>query len=455
MSKTVKVYLLIVFITLVAGIIALPERFEFTIPYLEKKIVLGSPRFTVNTKEGPKIVAFQIKKGLDIQGGMQILLEADMSKIPQEDRTQALDSAREVITRRVDLYGIAEPSVRTGVSNDSYRIVIELPGVSNPDEALRLVGQTAKLEFMLINPLDASNSAGQSLSEVTPTDLDGGKLKRSSLQFDPKTGQPNVGIQFTDEGAAIFSKITEENIGSMLGIILDGSILMAPRINEPIYSGSAVIQGDFGVEEAKQLSIQLNAGALPVPITILEQRTIGASLGVDSVNKSVLAGCIGLAAVIIFMISLYGMAGVLASFALTIYALLTIALYKIIGVTLTVPGIAGLILSIGMAVDANILIFERMKEEIRAGKPFERAMELGFGRAWDSIKDANITTIITALVLINPLNFSFLNTSGLVRGFGITLLLGVVLGLFTGIVVMRTLVRMFLRPGVEKVSKTA
>lgn len=446
MRKPWRVYIFIVILTLVAGIIALPPRLELPIPFLNRTITLGSPQFTRMTAEGPQTVGFFLKQGLDIQGGMQIVLEADMSTIAEADRLEALESAREVILRRVDLFGISEPSVRTAVTGDSYRLIIELPGVTNPDEALQLVGQTAKLEFVLLKETiteDASGSAVPS-QEIVTTELDGGKLQRASLQFDPQTGQPVVGIDFTDEGAAIFAKLTEENIGAVMPIILDNSILMMPQINEPIYGGSAVISGDFRVEDAKQLAVQLNAGALPIPIRVLEQRNIGASLGVDSVQKSVVAGLIGLAAVIIFMIALYGYAGVLASVALTIYAILTLAIYKVIGVTITVPGIAGLILSIGMAVDANILIFERMKEELRTGKPFQRAMELGFGRAWDSIKDANITTIITALVLINPLNFSFLNSSGLVRGFGITLLIGVLLGLFTGIVVTRTLVRMFL-----------
>ncbi len=450
MRKPLKVYLLIILLVFVAGLIALPQKYELRIPYINRTIAVSSPHFTISTADGPKTIGFVIKKGLDIQGGMQILLEADMTQIPEADRVQALESAREVLLRRVDLYGIAEPSVKTTISNGSYRLIIELPGVTDPQKALELVGQTAKLEFMLIKPLDATSSAGQSLSQIQQTDLDGGKLKKAHLQFDQKTGKPVVGIEFTNEGAAIFSKITEEHIGEMLGIVLDGSILMAPQINEPIFSGSAIIQGGFSVEEARQLSIQLNAGALPVPIKVLEQRTVGASLGSDSVTKSVMAGCIGLAGVIIFMIALDGFAGVLASFALVVYALLTVAIYKIIGVTITVPGIAGLLLSIGMAVDANILIFERMKEETRLGKPFGRAMELGFGRAWDSIKDANITTIITALVLINPLNFSFLNTSGLVRGFGITLLIGVLLGLFTSIVVSRTFLRMFLQDSENK-----
>jgi len=220
---------------------------------------------------------------------------------------------------------------------------------------------------------------------------------------------------------------------------------MAPNISQPILNGQAVINGGFTLEDAKQLSIQLNAGALPVPIHVLEQRTIGASLGSESVRDSLRAGLIGIAGVMLFMALYYGWKGILADVALCIYALLTVAVYKLFGVTVTVPGLAGLLLSVGMAVDANILIFERMKEELRMGRPFNRAMELGFGRAWDSIKDANLATILTALILINPMNLTFLNTSGMVRGFGVTLLVGVALGLFTGVFVTRTLLRMFLK----------
>ncbi len=209
-------------------------------------------------------------------------------------------------------------------------------------------------------------------------------------------------------------------------------------------TGEATITGGFTIDQAKQLAIQLNAGALPVPISVLESRTLGASLGSLSVAQSIQAGIVGLMLVMVFMVLYYGAKGVVASVALVMYAAFTLALYKIIGVTITLPGIAGLLLSIGMALDANILIFERMKEELVKGTAFARAMELGFGKAWDSIKDANSITIFTALVLINPMNFSFLNTSGMVRGFGITLLIGVLLGLFTGIVVTRTLMRLFI-----------
>ncbi len=445
MRKNGVRFLIILLLLLVCGSIALPPHYTFTIPFINRTLTVGSPVISLPFSGGTKQISFDFKKGLDIKGGVQIVLEAEMKDIPEEDRVVALESVREVITRRVDLYGIAESSVRTATGNGSYRLIIELPGVTNPDEALKLVGQTAKLEFQLITPLQQEEGKPP-IGQFSNTGLDGAKLKRASVQFDQKTGEPIVGIQFNNEGAALFGKITEENQGAMLGIILDNSLLMAPRINEPIYGGSAVITGSFTLEEARQLSIQLNAGALPVPIRVLEQRTVGATLGNESVTESVRAGAIGLGLVILFMVLLYGWSGVLASCALALYAIVTIALYKIIGITLTVPGIAGLILSIGMAVDANILIFERMKEEMRLGKPFEIALELGFGRAWDSIKDANITTIMTALVLINPLNVSFLNSSGLVRGFGITLLIGVVLGLFTGVFVTRTFLRLFLSP---------
>jgi preprotein translocase subunit SecD len=276
--------------------------------------------------------------------------------------------------------------------------------------------------------------------------LTGADLQRSSVQFDQQTGTPVVSLEFNNEGATKFSTLTKQNVNKVLGIFLDGVPLMLPKINVPILDGRAIITGDFSVEQAKNLSIQLNAGALPVSIHVLEQRSIGASLGQISVQKSVVAGVFGLGLVAIFMILLYGWKGFIADLALVFYAVITIAIYKFMHVTLSLPGIAGLLLSIGMAVDANILIFERMKEELRLGKPFEAALNLGFGRAWDSIKDANLTTIFTSLVLINPFNFSFLNSSGLVRGFGITLFIGVVVSLFTGVVVSRTLMRMFLKP---------
>lgn len=408
--------------------------------------------------------AFVLKEGLDIQGGMEVVLRAKMDDIKQADRATALESAKGVIERRVDLFGISEPVIQTSQNGNEYRLLVDLPGVDDPNQALQLVGATAQLEFKLRQAsdsgvftnltadgtLDASGSSLSLFNQFQSVGLTGKQLQRATVQFDSKTNEPVIGLQFNDEGRKIFGDVTTKNVGKVLAIFLDDYPVVMPTINSPIVDGQAVMSGGFSTQEAQQLAIQLNAGALPVPIEIIEQRQLGASIGQDAVTKSIQAGVVGIGLVMLFMILNYGWKGVLADFALLVYGVLTIALYKVMGVTLTLPGIAGLLLSIGMAVDANILIFERMKEELRLGKPFERAMELGFGRAWDSIKDANITTILTALILINPFDFSFLNTSGLVRGFGITLLIGVVIGLFTGIVVTRTFVRLFLAdPGGE------
>jgi preprotein translocase subunit SecD len=440
-------FFLIIALTVIATLIALPKQLpiNFNLFNRDFSYTISAPiiDFTLFGKNYYK--EFELKKGLDIQGGIQIVLEADMSEIAQEDQEEALIAAREIILRRVDLYGLAEPNVKTFVTDESQRIIVELPGIDNPEDALSLVGQTAQLEFGLIGlPEDATAGAEPAL---LPTGLTGAQLKRANVQSDPQTGEPIVSIDFNEEGREIFADITTNHTGEQLAILIDGYPIMAPTIQVPIVTGQATITGGFTFEEAQNLKIQLNAGALPVPIRVLEQRNVNASLGQESVEKSLIAGGIGIVLVMLFMILYYGLKGVIASIALLIYAILTTAIYKLIGVTLTLPGIAGLILSIGMAVDANILIFERMKEELRLNKPFNVALELGFGRAWDSIKDANLATIITALILINPMEFSFLNSGGMVRGFGITLLIGVLLSLFTGVVVTRTLMRVFLKGG--------
>ncbi|MEN8253532.1 MAG: protein translocase subunit SecD [Patescibacteria group bacterium] len=435
MKKKYKTFIFILILSLLSAWISLPENSP-----------LGSP--TINFSFFGKHVykKFELKKGLDIQGGVQVILQAQMAEIAPEDRDQAMESAREIIARRVDMYGVSEPVIQTSKKGDEYRLIVELAGVEDASEALKLIGTTAQLDFRLqneeINPV-ATESAVAFLSQFSETGLGGSMLKRSTVQFDQQ-GQPIVSLEFTPEGRDLFADITKANTGQVLGIFLDGFPLMMPVIQTAILDGRAIISGNFDLEEAKNLSIQLNAGALPVSIKVLEQRNIGASLGQQSVEDSIKAGLIGLGLVMIFMFLYYGKKGLIADSALLIYALLTVAIYKIFGVVLTLPGIAGLLLSIGMAVDANILIFERMKEELRLGRSQSQAMELGFGRAWDSIKDANLATIVTALILINPLDFGFLNTSGLVRGFGITLLIGVLISLFTGVVVTRTLMRIFM-----------
>lgn len=442
-------FILLIILVIVAAVIALPPPQEVSLARfgLDRTIALGSPQIDTVILGKPVSISFPFKQGLDIKGGIQVVLLADMSNIAEAERADALESARSIIQRRVDLYGISEPVVQTSRVGDEYRINVELPGVTDPAEALQLVGQTAQLEFLLLAPAPIEEGASTSAGIVpTPVGITGKNLKTVGLSFDQQTNEPQVAFELDAEGKDAFATVTKEHTGETLGIFIDGSPIMLPTIQTPILDGRAVITGQFTVDEAKQLSIQLKAGALPVPISVLQQRSIGASLGQESVRASVAAGVLGLICVMVFMVLIYGWQGVLATLALCMYAVLTVAIYKIMGVTLSLPGIAGLLLTIGMAVDANILIFERIKEETRAGKPAGLAMELGFGKAWDSIKDANVATILTALVLINPFNFSFLNSSGMVRGFGITLLIGVLLGLFTGVFVTRTLLRIFLKP---------
>jgi len=449
-SKVIRTFLLIIFFFFLATLLALPKELPVKFMAAGRKFdfVLRRPQLTLPFFGQTIGGNLELKQGLDIQGGMQVVLRADMSKIDAASRADALKSAQEIIRRRVDMFGVSEPLVQTAQSGTEQRIIVELAGVSNPTQALNLIGTTALLDFRLQDSspsAQATQSAAAFLSQFKPTGLTGKQLKRSSIQYDPKTGQPVVAMEFSPEATQAFAELTQQNTGRVLAIFLDGFPVSLPRISTPILDGRAIITGNFTLDQAKQLNIQLNAGALPVPIEVIEQHNIGASLGQSAVKQSLFAGAVGLACVVFFMVMYYGWKGVLASVSLVIYAVFTVAIYKLIGVTLTLPGIAGLLLTIGMAVDSNILIFERMKEELRVGQPFDRALELGFGRAWDSIKDANVTTIFTALVLINPLDLSFLNTSGLVRGFGITLLIGVLTSLFTGLVVTRTLMRLFLK----------
>ena len=390
----------------------------------------------------PKDLSFQIfdrdfsrdlslRQGLDLQGGLQLVLETDMSEIPGSEREDALDSAQSVIERRVDFLGVTEPFIQTSRLGGSYRVLVDLPGITDPDEALKLVGQTAQLDFR----------EGENLDQRTG--LTGKDLAKAAVEFD-QAGKPQIALTFTAEGGEKFAEITGRNVGKRLAIFLDDAILTAPVVKEQI-TGNAVITGDFTLEEAKRIVAQLNAGALPTPILVLERRQVGPTIGQEALAKSVAAGLVGLALVIFFMIGNYGRLGILAAAALVVYGILTLALYKLIPVTLTLSGVAGFILSVGMAVDANILIFERIKEERRWGKDLKVAMELGFGRAWDAIRDANVATLMTVFILFNPFNWPFLVTSGMVRGFALTLGLGVLLSLFTGIVVTRTLVRVFYR----------
>ena len=415
----------------------------------------------------------EIKKGLDIQGGIHVVMMAEMVDIPAERRGDALEAAREVVERRVNLFGVSEPTIQTSRSGGEYRVIVELPGVTDTEKALELIGETAQLDFR--EPVYAESPDSQEPAEekslqgkesqgqesdsrlrqetdsfpeeqligFQKTELTGKNLTRAQVTFNQQTGEPQVAIEFDSEGAEKFKELTGRLVGKPLAIYLDEAPISAPRVQEAIAEGRAVISGQFTLEQAKKLAIQFNAGALPVPLEIIEQRQIGATLGAESVRKSVAAGLIGLILVGLFMVLYYGRLGFLADLALLEYGLITLALYKLIPVTLTTAGLAGFIISIGMAVDSNILIFERVREELRRNTPKKLAMEKGFVKALDAIKDANICTLITCFLLFNPFGWSFLNTSGMVRGFALTLALGVLVSLFTGVVVTRTLVRAF------------
>jgi preprotein translocase subunit SecD len=271
---------------------------------------------------------------------------------------------------------------------------------------------------------------------ATETPLTGGDLKQAAVVFDPNSGKPQVELTFTPAGAKKFADITKRNVGKILAIALDEQLVQAPRVNEAIFGGSAVITGDFSTDEAKVLQIQLNAGALPVSLSVLEQHAIGATLGQESLQKSLVAGVLGFFVIVLFMIFLYGRLGVIASLALIVYALIVLALFRLIPVTLTLAGIAGFILSIGIAVDANILIFERMKEEMRLGKSRAMAIDIGFSRAWLSIRDSNIASLITSAIL-------YYFGTGIVKGFAFTLALGVLVSMFSAIFVTRMLLKVF------------
>lgn len=382
---------------------------------------------------------FTLHLGLDLAGGSHLVFETDLSKIPDDKKENAIISVKEVIEKRVNLFGVSEPSVRTSTYNGIDRIVVELPGISNTKEAIELIGKTAQLQFHTLKEVPKAGSATPS-SELVATDLTGADLQTANVEFDGQTGKPVIALQFTQEGGNKFSKITGENVGKVLPIVLDDQILSAPVVQAKIDGGTAQISGEFTIDEAKQLVVQLNAGALPVPVKLIEEKTVGATLGADSVKQSILAGAIGIAMVSLFMVLSYGFLGLVSVIGLLIFAIITLALYKIIPITLTLPGIAGFMLSIGMAVDSNILIFERFKEERRKRNIIE-ALEVSFGRAWESIRDANVATLVTAFILANPLEWEALHVSGPVRGFAFTLALGIFVSLFTGVFVTRNLLR--------------
>jgi len=401
----------------------------------------------------PKFFKAPFRLGLDLSGGTHLLYEADVSQIKDSDRGSTMSGLRDVIERRVNLFGVSEPRVETLEVGNSYRLVVELAGIKDIKDAIKVIGETPYLEFkeqrsdeetqQILERQKANDPLYLNVDPyfvATQPPLTGKYLKTSSLQFNQQTYEPYVSLQFNDDGAKIFEELTTKNVNKILGIYLDGQPISLPVVKEPISGGQAQITGKFTTEEAKQLVERLNAGALPVPIKLLSQQSIGASLGESSMRLGIKAGIIGIILVIVFMLIYYRVLGLFASLALIIYTALSLAIFKLIPVTLTLAGVAGFILSIGMAVDANILIFARYKEEIKKGLTKFRAIEEGFKRAWPSIRDSNISTIITCLVLYNF-------TTSIVKGFALTLLIGVLVSMFTAITVTRSFLRVFMKEG--------
>lgn len=376
--------------------------------------------------------------GLDLQGGTHLVYEGDLKDIPGADRGAAMSSVREVIERRVNGFGVTEPTVQVAGDN---RLIVDLPGVKDINEAIKQIGLTPFLEFREFNdayqePEDPSLI--DPLQMYKPTGLSGKHLKRTDIVFDPQTNSPRVVLEFNDEGKKLFGEITARNIGKPVAIFLDNQPISVPVVRSEITSGTAEISGQFTVDEAKFLQQRLNAGALPVPIKLIEQQNIGPSLGRESLQSSIVAGLIGFIIVALFMITFYGLAGLIAVLALIVYIFLSLAVFKFFNVTLSLAGIAGFILSIGMAVDANILVFERTKEENRRGLPRAKALEEGFKRAWNAIRDSNVSSLITVAIL------AYFGAS-LIRGFAITLGIGILLSMFTALTVSRTLLRLISR----------
>jgi preprotein translocase subunit SecD len=466
----------IIFIALIAGWINLPDNPGLHIGPINKDI--------------------RVHEGLDLQGGLQVLLQADVpdcASVPSD----SMDAAKAIVENRINGLGVVEPLVQR---SGACRIIVQLPGISNPDEAIKTFGGTGLLEF--IDAGDTPLTEGQIVqttgpstvvvpgqptptpAPVTPTAtpaptavitstagvtstegvtsttpltsttpittvyrtiMTGKDLQSASVAFNQTTNQPYIQFTLTSDGAKIFSDFTSKNVGKYLAITMDKRVISSPVIKTAITDGSGIIEGQFTLEEANNLVVQLKYGALPVPLKVVQSNSIGPTLGRDSVNKSITAGAIGLLIVVLFMLLYYRLPGLLADLALTVYALIVFAIYKfgIPGifpyVTLTLPGIAGFILSVGMAVDANILIFERMKEELRAGRTLMLAVEAGFHRAWPSIRDSNISTLITCAIL---LWFGASFGASIVAGFALTLAIGVLVSLFTAVTVTRTFLRL-------------
>ena len=352
-------------------------------------------------------LAYSIRQGLDLQGGTHVVLEAEDTPEAQVN-DDAMQRVVKIMEKRVNELGLTEPVIQR---QGERRVIIELAGIKDPDKAIQVIGKTAMLEFK---------------DEAGNTVLTGTDLKDAQAATNQQNQQNVVNLEFSDEGGKKFADLTTKNVGKRISILLDGEVLTAPNVREPITGGKAEITGQKTLEEAQQLAVLLRSGSLPVKVNIIETRTVGPTLGQDSKDKSEFAFVVGIAAVLIFMVLFYRLSGLIADISLMAYVVMLLFILKMLDATLTLPGVAGIILSIGMAVDANVLIFEHFKEEFRNGKTLRLAMDSGFKRAFTTIFDSNITTIIAAVVL-------FFFGTGTIKGFAITLIIGLAISMFTAV----------------------
>lgn len=412
-------------------------------------VLFGFGLWAIVPLEGERFGRQGLALGLDLKGGAYLVYEADVTKRdPSQTVDEVMTNVLSKIERRANAFGVKEPIIQRQGEN---RILVQLPGEKNVDEAKKLIGKVAQLKFMETTTDASGQPARDDKGEIiwTPATATGsdGQVKELTGQYlkpnakvvlKEGTNEPEVAFEWNDEGAILFEQITKRNIQKPLGIFLDEEMVSAPTV-QAVIKNSGVITG-VNMQEAQNLAIQLNSGSLDVPLTVIREQTVDATLGSDSIRRSIVAGAIGLILVIIFMILYYRMSGVIATLALIVYGVLLMAIFKLVPVTLTLAGIAAGVVSVGMAVDANILIFERMKEELRAGRTLNAAVDAGFKRAWLAIRDSNVTTFIACIVL-----YWFGDTFGafMVKGFAFTLFIGVALSMFTAITVSRLLLTMF------------
>lgn len=391
--------------------------------------------------------------GLDLQGGVELLYEANLTDLDEAEHSEAMQGLRDVIERRINVLGVREPEIETVLTAEGYRLKVRIPGITDPQQAVEEIGKTPFLEFQ--KPKDnyleimennikifSETAEGESMTlenPYLPTELTGRYLKKASVLLPEGSAEAFVVIEFDETGAELFEELTGQYVGKPIAIFIDKQLLSAPNVRTKITGGIAQIDGDFGLNDARELARNLNAGALPVPIgDPISQITIGPTLGMQSLTKSISAGLVGVIAIIAFLLIIYKFPGFLASISLIIYGLLVLAFFKLASITLTLAGIGGFILSLGMAVDANVLIFSRLREELREGKSLQQAIDQAFLRAWPSIRDGNFTTLIVALILFG-VGTSF------VQGFATTLIIGILLSIFASMVITKNFLLSFSR----------